>query len=123
VAVLGERLAGAREVAAPLQAGVEHVQQRSAYLADLFRSQSRLNRTADVPEVRLARGQVPPGDRHVLVEQLGDGDIRVGLPPGAGELEQPAELDLRFDLGLAGLPEADLAPGQRVLPGVHLGAP
>jgi hypothetical protein len=31
--------------------------------------------------------------------------------------------DLRLDLGPAGLPEPELAPGRRVLPGVHLGMP
>ena len=69
------------------------------------------------------RGHVPPGDRDVLVEQLGDGDVRVGLPSCPREREQLAELDLRLDLGLAGLPEPDLAAGQRVLPGVYLGTP
>jgi hypothetical protein len=39
---------------------------------------------------------------------------------GPRELEQLAQLDLRLDLGLAGLAEAELAAGQRVLPGVHL---
>src|SRR5207244_3243478 len=39
------------------------------------------------------------------------------------EREQPAELDLRLYLGSAGLPEADLAAGQRVSPGVYLGTP
>ena len=37
--------------------------------------------------------------------------------------EQAAELDLCLDLGLAGLPEPELAAGQRILPGVHLGTP
>jgi hypothetical protein len=69
------------------------------------------------------RGDVPPRDRNAPVEQLGDGDLRVGLPPCPGEYEQPAELDLRLDLGLAGLPEAELAAGQRILPGVRLGTP
>ena len=38
-------------------------------------------------------------------------------------LEQPAELDLRLDLGLAGLAEPELAAGQRVLAGAHPGTP
>ena len=65
----------------------------------------------------------PPGCRHVLVEQLGHVDGRVGLPPGPGHGEQLAELDLRGPLGLAGLAEPDLPAGERVGSGAHRGAP
>jgi hypothetical protein len=123
VAMLGERLAGARQVAALLQARVEVVQQRAADLAHFLRSQRGHDGAAYVTEVRILRGDVPPCDRQILVKQLGDGDAQIRLPPGPRELKQPAELDLRLDLGPAGLPEPDLAAGQRVLPGVYLGAP
>jgi hypothetical protein len=123
VAVLGERLAGTREVAALLQPRVEVIQQRAADLAHFLRPQHRLDRAPDVAEVGFRCGHVPPGDRNVLVEQLGHGDVRVGLTSCPREREQPAELDLRLYLGLPGLPEPDLAAGQRVLPGVYLGAP
>ena len=74
VTVLGERLAGAREVAAPLQARVEIIQQRAPDLAHLPGPERGLDGAADVAEVGLQRGHVPPGDRNVRVEQLGDGD-------------------------------------------------
>jgi ATP/maltotriose-dependent transcriptional regulator MalT len=63
--------------------------------------------------------------RHMtdLVEQLGHGDIRVGLASRRGLLEQLAELDLRDPFGLACLPQPDLTARQRVGPGVHLHAP
>ncbi len=121
MAVLGEQLANAREVAALQQARVEVIQQRAADLADFPGPERGLDGAADVAEVGLRRGHVPPGDRYVLVEQLGDGDFRVGLPSRSRELEKPAELDLRLDPGLAGLAEPELAAGQRVLPGVYLG--
>jgi hypothetical protein len=123
VAMLSERLAGARQVAALLQARVEDVQQRTPDLAHFLRSPRGLDSAAYVTEVRLLRGDVSPGDRQVLVEQFGDGEVRVRLPPGPRELEHLAELDLRLDLGLAGLPELELAAGQRVLPGVYPGTP
>jgi hypothetical protein len=121
--VLGEWLAGAREVAALLQARVEIIQQRAADLAYFPDPERGLDGAADVAEVGLFRGDVSPCDRHVRVEQLGDGDARVGLPSCPRELEQPAELDLRLDLRPASLPEPDLAAGQRVLARVHLGTP
>jgi hypothetical protein len=123
VAMLSERLASAHQVAAFLQARVEVVQQRAADLAHFLRSQRGLDSAADVTEVGLLRGDVPPCDRQVLVEQLGNGDVRIMLPSGTRELEQLDELDLRHDLGPAGLPEPDLAPGQRVFPCVHPGTP
>jgi len=97
---LDERLAGAREVAASHQAGVEGVQDRAAGLADLEGAEGRVDGPPDVPEVAFPGGHVPPGCRHVLVEQLGHGDIRVRLPPGLGHREQLAELDLRGPLGV-----------------------
>jgi hypothetical protein len=123
VAVLGERLAGAREVAALPQARVEVIQQRTADLAYFLDPECGLDGAADIAEVGLHRGHVPPGHRNVLVEQSGDGDVRVRLPPCPCEREQLAELDLRLDLGPAGLPEPELAAGQRVLPGVYPGTP
>ena len=82
-----------------------------------------LDGPADVPEVALPGGHVPPGCRHVLVEQLGHGDGRVGLASRYGLRQQLAELDLRGPLGLACLAEPDLPARQRVGPGVHLHAP
>src|SRR5208282_3177326 len=61
VAVLGERLAGAREVAASHQPGVQRVQQRAADLADLRGPDGRLDGPADIPEVAFPGGHVPPG--------------------------------------------------------------
>jgi len=45
----------------------------------------------DVPIWAVAGG-LPPGRRHVLIEQLGHGDVRVGLPPGLGHREQLTRL-------------------------------
>ena len=45
----------------------------------------------DVP-IRAMAGGLPPGPRHVLIEQLGHGDVRVGLPPGLGHREQLTRL-------------------------------
>ena len=45
----------------------------------------------DVP-IRAVVGGLPPGRRHVLIEQLGHGDVRVGLPPGLGHREQLTRL-------------------------------
>jgi hypothetical protein len=42
--------------------------------------QRGLDGAADISEVGLLRGNVPPGDRNVLVEQFGDGDVRIRLP-------------------------------------------
>src|SRR5262249_16477997 len=53
----------------------------------------------------------------------GDRDLRVRLPSCPRKREQPAELNLRLYLGLAGLPEPELPTGQRVLPRVYLGTP
>ena len=47
------------------------------------------------PRLLTPGGHVPPGCRHVLVEQLGHRDVRVGLPPALGHREPLAELDLR----------------------------
>src|SRR5215472_136147 len=70
---------------------------------------------ASVETSHLATGTYPSSSS-VPVEQLGDRDVRIRVPPSLRELEQPAQLDLRLDLGLAGLPEPELAAGQRVLP-------
>jgi hypothetical protein len=121
--VLGEGPAGAREVAASHQPGVQRVQQRAADLADLDGPEGGLDGPADVAEVALQGGQVPSGCQHVLVEQLGHGDGRVGLASRCGLLDQLAELDLRGPFGLACLAEPDLAARQRIGPGVYLHAP
>ena len=123
VAVLGERLAGAREIAASHQPGVQRVQQRAADLADLRGPDCRLDSPADIPEIALPRRHVPPGRRHVLVEQLGNRDGRVGLPSRCGLREQLAELDLRRPLGLACLPQPDLPTRQWVGRDIHLHSP
>ena len=52
------------------------------------------------PRLLLPCGHVPPGCRHVLVEQLSHGDPGVLLPSGLRERKQLAELDLRGALGL-----------------------
>ena len=49
--MLGEWLAGAREVAAAHQPGVERIQQRAADLADLHGPEGGFDGPADVPEV------------------------------------------------------------------------
>ncbi len=85
-----------------------------------FAPSAGLDRAADVAQVGFLRGNVPSGDRDVLVEQLGDGDVRVRLPSCPREREQTAGLDLRLCLGPAGLPEPDLAAGQRSLPAYTL---
>jgi hypothetical protein len=90
VAVLGEGRARAGEVAAALEAGVQRVQQRAADLADFPGTQGGLDGAADIAEVGLLGRHVPPGNRHVLVKQLGHGDGRVGLPSGTGERQQLA---------------------------------
>ncbi len=77
----------------------------------------RLDRPPDVPLEPVPGGQIPLGDLRIPVEQLGDGRTGLGLAPGRDLLEQLAELDLRGNLGLAGLPEPDLAACQRVLAG------
>jgi hypothetical protein len=86
--MLGERLADAPEIAALLQARVEVIQQRAADPAHFLDPERGLDGAADIPEVGLLRGDVPSGGEDVLVEQLGDGDVRVRLPPCACELEQ-----------------------------------
>jgi hypothetical protein len=101
----------------------QRVQQWAADLADLRGPEGGFDGPADIPEVAHPGGYVPPGCRHVLVEQLGDGDVRVGLPPGLGHREQLAELDLRRPFGLTCPPQPDLTARQRVDPGVYLHAP
>jgi hypothetical protein len=103
--------------------GVEHVEHRTAYLADLHLPERRLDRPSDVPLKTRPGGQIPLGYLRILIEQLGDGRAGLRLAPGRYLLEQLAELDLRGKRRLARLPEPDLATGQRVLPGVHLHAP
>jgi hypothetical protein len=66
---------------------------------------------------------MPLRDLRILVEQLSDGRAGLRLTPGHNLLEQLAELNLRGNLGLAGLPEPDLTTGQRVLPCVHPDTP
>ena len=122
VPVLGKRPAVARQVAALLQPRIHHVQHRPAHLADLQMAQCGFDRLPDVPLVSLPGGQVPLGERGVLVQQLSHGSAGLGLPAGLRLLEELPELDLRANLGLAGLPEPDLTAGQRVLPGLHLDA-
>jgi hypothetical protein len=73
VTVLGERPAVARQVAAFLQPGVEHVEHRTAYLADLHMPERRLDRPPDVPHEPVPGGKIPLGHLRILVEQLGDG--------------------------------------------------
>jgi hypothetical protein len=68
VAMLGERLAGARQVPASHQAGVEPVQQRAADLAHLHGPEGWFDGPPDVPEVAFPGGQLPPGDLHVLLQ-------------------------------------------------------
>ena len=79
VSVLGERLASAPQLAALLEARVEVVQQRAADRAHLLGPERRLDGAADVTEVGFLRGNLPPGDGDVCVEQFGDGDARVGV--------------------------------------------
>src|SRR4029077_14310662 len=81
VAMLGERRTDARQAAALLQACVEVVQQRAAALAHFLRSQRGLDGAAYVAEVGLLRGDVPPGDRQVLVKQFGNGEAESGCRP------------------------------------------
>jgi hypothetical protein len=123
VPVLGERPTGARQVPAFLKPGVEHVEHRAPYLADLQMSEGWLDRPPDVPLEPGPGGQIPLRDLRILVEQLGDGRAGLRPTPGHNLLEQLAELNLRGNLGLAGLPEPDLTTGQRVLPCVHLDTP
>jgi hypothetical protein len=68
----------------------------------------RLDRPPDVPFKTRPGGEIPLGHLHILVEQLGDCHAGLRLAPGHNLLEQPAELALRGDLDLAGLPELDL---------------
>jgi hypothetical protein len=65
---------------------------------------------------RLLSGYVPPGCQHVLVEQLGHGDGRVGPPSRYGLLEQLAELDLGGPFGLTCPAQPDLAARQGSIP-------
>jgi len=78
--MLGERLSGARQIAALLQTRIEVIQQRAADLAHLLGPERGLDSAADVTEVGFLRGNLPPGDGDVCVEQFGDGDARVGVP-------------------------------------------
>jgi hypothetical protein len=123
VAVLGELLAGGREVAAPHQPDAQRVQQRAADLAGLHGPEVGFDGPANISEVAHPGGHVPSSCRHVLVEQLRHGDARVGLASRCGLLKQLAELDLRRPSGLTCLPQPDLPAGERVGPGVDLGTP
>jgi hypothetical protein len=116
VAVLSEGPAGLREVAAPHQLDVQRIQQRPADPADLHGPGGGLDGPADIPGVVHPGGHVPPGCRHVPVEQLGHGDVRVGLASRCGLLKQLAELDLRRPFGLTCLAEPDLTARQRSIP-------
>ncbi len=107
--VLGQRPAGAGQVAAPAQPRVEGVQHRAADLADFDGAQRGQDRPPDVTLVRLPGGQVQLGDLHVPVEQLADRHPRVWSAPGCGVLQQSPEGDLSFLLGLDGLPVPKLA--------------
>src|SRR5271165_11259 len=115
--------AGAREVPTSHQPGVQRVQERAADLADLRGPDCRLDRPADITDVAFPCGYVPPGCRHVLVEQLGHGDGRVGLASRYGLLQQLAELDLGRPFGLTCPAQPDLSARQRVDPGVYLHTP
>jgi hypothetical protein len=68
VAVLGERLASARQLAALLETRVEVIQQRAADLAHLLGPERGLDSAADVTEVGFLRGNFPPSDGDVCVE-------------------------------------------------------
>ena len=123
VAVLGERPAGAGQVAAALQLRVQLVEDGAAHLPHLHGPEGRLDRAADESLVGLPRGHVPRRDRRVLIQQLGHGGIRLGSAAFRRFLEQPAQLDVGLLLGLGGGLEADLPLGDRIDPGVHPGAP
>jgi hypothetical protein len=103
--VLGERLAGAGEVAAPVQPRVEHVQYRAADLAQLHRSEGGQDGPPDVAVVGLPGRAVELGHLHVLPQQLGDRHAGVRLSPFGDLLQQFAQEDLRLFFGLDGLAE------------------
>jgi hypothetical protein len=91
--VLGERLAGAGEVAASVQPRVEHVQHWAADLARLHRSEGGQDGPPDVA-LGLPGGAVELGHRQLLPQQLGDRHTGVRLPPLGDLLEQFAQEDL-----------------------------
>jgi hypothetical protein len=64
-------------------------------------------RRADLTRLALTAGLIQPEEY---------GTVRIAA---LRELEQFAELNLRLDLGPTGLPEPELAAGQRILPGVQ----
>jgi hypothetical protein len=64
------------------------------------------------PRLLARGGQIPPGGRKVLVEQLSHGDAGVGLPSGPRKRKQLTQLYLGVEFALAGLPEPDLAAVQ-----------
>ncbi len=73
VAVLGERPAGAGQVTAALQPGVQLVEGGAADLPHLDMPQSGLDGAADEALVSLPRGYIPRGDERVLIQELRDG--------------------------------------------------
>jgi hypothetical protein len=73
VAVLDERPAGAGQVAAALQPGVQLVEDGAADLPHLDMPQSGLDGAADEALVGLPRGHVSRGDERVLIQELRDG--------------------------------------------------
>jgi hypothetical protein len=113
VAMLGERLAGARQVAASHQAGVERVQQGTPDLAHLHGPEGRFDGPPDVPEAASSAGQLLPGDLLILLQQLRHGRIGFGPAAVAGPTENLAELDLRLLLRPGGGLEVDRPPDQR----------
>jgi hypothetical protein len=118
VAVLNERPAGAGQVAAALQPGVQLVEDGAADLPHLDMPQSGLDGAADETLVGLPRGHVPRGDQRVLIQERRDGRGGLGGAALGGVLQQPAELDAGLLLRLGRGLEADGTPGERVGPDV-----
>ena len=73
VAVLGERPAGASQVAAALQPRVQLVEDGAADLAHLQVPEGRLDGAADESLVGLPRRYVPWSDQRVLIQERRDG--------------------------------------------------
>ena len=71
--MLDERPAGAGQVAAALQPGVQLVEDGAADLPHLDMPQSGLDGAADETLVGLPRGYIPWGDERVLIQELRDG--------------------------------------------------
>ena len=119
VAMLDERPAGARQVAAALQPRVQLVEDRAADLPHFDMSQSGLDGTADEALVGLPRGHVPRSNQRVLIQECRDGGGGLRGAALGSILKQPAELDARLPLGLGGGLEADGTPGERIGPDVY----